>query len=404
MAERLAITDAMTAADVHDALARLGGGLMARAMGALERGKLQLTKQSAEGLTYAAKIEKAEARIDWNRPAREVLRHIHALSPFPGAWCEMAIEREQARVKILRCAMADGSGAPGEVLDDHLAVACKEGAIRILELQRAGKQPMKAEDFLRGTPLKTAGAANLMPRYKLTIEYDGAPFCGWQIQDNGASVQGALEDAVKAICGERFASMARAAPMPACTRWRRSRIAISKSHFAPGRLRDGLNAHLRPHPIGVLRRKSCRRFRGAVFREEAPLPLSHHQPRANLALDIGRAGACRATRYRRDAHAAQRLLGKHDFTTFRDTECQAKSPEKTLDQLDVVRDGDAVNIMTSARSFLHSQVRSMVGSLVWVGEGRWSADDLAAALAARDRTACGPVAPPDGLYLVRVEY
>jgi tRNA pseudouridine38-40 synthase len=102
--------------------------------------------------------------------------------------------------------------------------------------------------------------------------------------------------------------------------------------------------------------------------------------------------------------AAQRLLGKHDFTTFRDTECQAKSPEKTLDQLDVIREGDEVSILTSARSFLHSQVRSMVGSLVWVGHGRWSADDLAAALAARRREACGPVAPPDGLYLVRVDY
>ncbi len=154
MAERMAITDGMTATDVHDALARLGGDLMARAMGALERGKLQLTKQSDEGVTYATKIEKAEARIDWNRPAREVLRHIHGLSPFPGAWCQMAIEGGQVRVKILRCAMAGGSGAPGEVLDDHLAVACKQGAIRILELQRAGKQPMKAEDFLRGTPLK----------------------------------------------------------------------------------------------------------------------------------------------------------------------------------------------------------------------------------------------------------
>ena len=154
MAERMAITDAMTVADGHDALARLGGDLMARAMGALERGKLQLTKQSAEGVTYATKIEKAEARIDWNRPAREVLRHIHGLSPFPGAWSEMAIEGEQVRVKILCCAMADGSGAPGEVLDDHLAVACKEGAIRILELQRAGKQPMKAEDFLRGTSVR----------------------------------------------------------------------------------------------------------------------------------------------------------------------------------------------------------------------------------------------------------
>ena len=157
MAERMAITDAMTAADVHDALARLGGDLMARAMSGLERGKLQLTKQSAEGVTYATKIEKAEARIDWNRPAREVLRHIHGLSPFPGAWCEMAIEGEQVRVKILRCAMVDRSGVSGEVLDDRLAVACRQGAIRILELQRAGKQPMKADEFLRGTPVK-AGA------------------------------------------------------------------------------------------------------------------------------------------------------------------------------------------------------------------------------------------------------
>jgi tRNA pseudouridine38-40 synthase len=102
--------------------------------------------------------------------------------------------------------------------------------------------------------------------------------------------------------------------------------------------------------------------------------------------------------------AAQRLVGKHDFTTFRDTECQAKSPVRTLDQLDVIRDGHEVDILTSARSFLHSQVRSMVGSLVWVGEGRWSADDLAAALDARSRPACGPVAPPEGLYLVRVDY
>ena len=154
MAERMPLTDAMTAADLHDALARLGGDLMVRAIGALERDKLQLTKQSDDGVTYAAKIDKAEARIDWNRPARAVLRHIHGLSPFPGAWCEMPIDGEQVRVKILRCAMADGSGAPGELLDDRLTVACSEGALRILELQRAGKSPMKAEEFLRGTPLK----------------------------------------------------------------------------------------------------------------------------------------------------------------------------------------------------------------------------------------------------------
>jgi methionyl-tRNA formyltransferase len=154
MAEHLAITDAMTAADLHDALATLGADLMARAMDALERGKLQLTRQSDHGVTYAAKIDKAEARIDWNRPARAVLRHIHGLSPFPGAWCEMPIEGAPVRVKILRCEMTHGSGAAGELLDDRLAVACGEGAIRILELQRAGKASMKAADFLLGTPLK----------------------------------------------------------------------------------------------------------------------------------------------------------------------------------------------------------------------------------------------------------
>ncbi|MEA2896726.1 MAG: methionyl-tRNA formyltransferase [Bradyrhizobium sp.] len=154
VAERLAISDAMTAADLHDALAPLGADLMVRAMGALERGELQLIRQSDQGVTYAAKIEKAEARIDWNKPARKVLRHIHGLSPFPGAWCEMPIEGE-ARVKILRCELAEGSGVPGELLDDRLTIACKEGAIRILELQRAGRQPMKANDFLRGTPLKS---------------------------------------------------------------------------------------------------------------------------------------------------------------------------------------------------------------------------------------------------------
>jgi methionyl-tRNA formyltransferase len=157
MAERFVITDAMTAADLHDALAPLGGDLMVRAMGALERGRLQLTKQSEDGVTYAAKIDKAEARIGWNQPARAVLRHIHGLSPFPGAWCEMVIDGQPARVKILRCELADGAGAPGDVLDDRLAIACQRGAIRIVELQRAGKQPMKAEEFLRGTPLK-AGA------------------------------------------------------------------------------------------------------------------------------------------------------------------------------------------------------------------------------------------------------
>ena len=152
MGERLPITDAMTASDLHDALSRLGADLMVRAMAALERGALQLTKQGETSVTYAAKIDKAEAKIDWSRPAHAVLRHIHGLSPFPGAWSEIA--GEGARLKILRCEIAKGTGAPGTVLDDHLAIACGAGAIRIVELQRAGKAPMKAAEFLRGNPLK----------------------------------------------------------------------------------------------------------------------------------------------------------------------------------------------------------------------------------------------------------
>jgi methionyl-tRNA formyltransferase len=150
MAERLAITDTRTAVDLHDRLSRLGADLMVRAMAALARGGLQLKKQSEDGVTYAAKIDKAEARIDWTKPSHAVLRHIHGLSPFPGAWAEL----ENARVKILRCELAKGSGAPGEVLDDQLTIACGEGAIRILELQREGKARMQAMDFLRGVPVK----------------------------------------------------------------------------------------------------------------------------------------------------------------------------------------------------------------------------------------------------------
>ena len=245
-----------------------------------------------------------------------------------------------------------------------------------------------------------------MPRYKLIIEYDGTPFCGWQIQDNGSTVQGALEAAVKAICGENVRVHGAGRTDAGVHALGQVAHCDIEKQFPPGRLRDGLNAHLRPHPIGVLSaeivpdisRRASRRRSGTIS-TASPITAP------NLALDIGR--VWRVPRHLdADAmhEAAQRLLGKHDFTTFRDTECQAKSPEKTLDQLDVIRNGDAVSIVTSARSFLHSQVRSMVGSLVWVGEGRWSADDLAAALAARNRAACGPVAPPDGLYLVRVEY
>jgi tRNA pseudouridine38-40 synthase len=171
-------------------------------------------------------------------------------------------------------------------------------------------------------------------------------------------------------------------------------------------VRDALNSHLRPHPIAVLAAERVdddfdARF-SAIKRHYLYRLINR---RADLALE-----PLRAWRVPRplDSHAmhaaAQRLVGKHDFTTFRSAECQAKSPLRTLDRLDVRRDGDEVRIEASARSFLHNQVRSMVGSLVHVGEGKWSADDLNAALDARDRARCGQVAPPQGLYLVRVEY
>jgi methionyl-tRNA formyltransferase len=150
MAERVTITDQMTAADLDDRLSRLGADLMVRALAALERGQLQLAKQAEGGVTYAAKIDKSEARIEWNRMSCAVLRHIHGLSPFPGAWSEVQIEGVPVRIKILRCKLAEGSGEPGQVLDDRLTVACADGAIRIVELQRAGKGPMKAAEFLRG--------------------------------------------------------------------------------------------------------------------------------------------------------------------------------------------------------------------------------------------------------------
>jgi len=152
--ESVEITDETTEVRLRSYLAGAGARLMMHAMRALERGTLQFTPQPSEGVTYAAKISKAEARIDWNRPAFEVLRHIHGLSPFPGAWCEMPLDGATQRVKILLCEIAEASGEPGAVLDDRLTIACQQGAIRVLELQRAGRQPMKAEEFLRGTPLK----------------------------------------------------------------------------------------------------------------------------------------------------------------------------------------------------------------------------------------------------------
>jgi methionyl-tRNA formyltransferase len=151
LSERVPIHADTTAGDLHDTLARLGADLMVRALAALDRGSLTLTPQPASGITYAPKIEKSEARIDWSRPCDAVHNHIRGLSPFPGAWFELAEETE--RIKVLRSAKTEGSGKPGMVLDDRMTIACGTDAVRIVELQRAGRQQMKTEEFLRGRPI-----------------------------------------------------------------------------------------------------------------------------------------------------------------------------------------------------------------------------------------------------------
>jgi tRNA pseudouridine38-40 synthase len=245
-----------------------------------------------------------------------------------------------------------------------------------------------------------------MPRYKLTIEYDGTPFVGWQMQDNGVSVQGVIADAVFAFTGEHT-TVAGAGRTDAGVHalGQVAHVDLAKD-WDDDTVRDALNAHLRPHPIAVLAAVRVT----ADFDARFSAIKRHYlyrivNRRANLALDAQRAWRVPRPLDSAAMHAgAQKLVGRHDFTTFRSSKCQAKSPVKTLDRLEVTRDGDEVRVTAMARSFLHNQVRSMVGSLVHVGEGKWSGDDLAAALAARDRAACGQVAPPQGLYLVRVVY
>jgi tRNA pseudouridine38-40 synthase len=245
-----------------------------------------------------------------------------------------------------------------------------------------------------------------MPRYKLLIEYDGTPFVGWQVQERGLSVQGLLTQAVESFCGERVKVQGAGRTDAGVHALGQVAHVDLARDWAPDSVRDALTAKLRPHPIAVLAAEQV----PAEFDARFSARKRHYlyrivNRRPDLTLDRGR--AWRLPRRLDDvamARAARCLLGRHDFTTFRDTECQAKSPVKTLDQLDVVRDGDEVRILTSARSFLHTQVRSMVGALVYVGDGRWSEADFVAARDARDRTACASVAPPRGLYLAKVEY
>jgi tRNA pseudouridine38-40 synthase len=245
-----------------------------------------------------------------------------------------------------------------------------------------------------------------MPRYKLTVEYDGRPFAGWQIQADQLTVQGLLTAAVEALSGDK--TLVQGAGRTDAGVHARAQVAHADltKEWDTDTIRDALNAHLRPHPIAILAAERAAddfNARTSAIRRHYLYRIINR--RADLTLEAGRAWRVPRPLDAAAMHkAAQCLIGKHDFTTFRSTECQAKSPVKTLDILKVERSGEDVYVTSVARSFLHNQVRSMVGSLVPVGEGKWSPDDLAKALEACDRAACGPVAPPDGLYLMKVEY
>ena len=245
-----------------------------------------------------------------------------------------------------------------------------------------------------------------MPRYRLLVEYDGRPYHGFQAQADQPSVQGSIERAVKGFCGESLRPHAAGRTDSGVHALGQViHIDLEKAWDAAV-VRDALNAHLSPEPIAILEAAVAEpdfhaRF-SALERRYLYRILNRKSP---PALERGRVWPVRNPIDAEAMHAAaQSLVGLHDFTTFRDINCQAKSPIKTLDEARVWREGEEVKLAFTARSFLHRQVRSMTGSLAQVGLGRWSAADLAAALEARDRGSCGPVAPADGLYLVSVAY
>lgn len=245
-----------------------------------------------------------------------------------------------------------------------------------------------------------------MTRFRLTIEYDGGPFVGWQRQDNGLSIQQVLEEAVTATVQETtmvYGAGRTDAGVHALGQV--AHVDIEKA-IEPARLMAALNFHMKPNPVAVIACAVAADDFHARFSATGRAYLYRIvNRRAPLVIDRGHAWHLGSELNAGAMHAAaQRLIGKHDFTSFRASLCQAQSPVKTLDRLDVLRQGEEIQVIAEARSFLHHQVRNMVGTLRLVGEGKWSADDVTRALDARDRSASGPTSPPDGLYLTRVVY
>lgn len=247
-----------------------------------------------------------------------------------------------------------------------------------------------------------------MPRFRLTIEYDGTPYVGWQRQENGPSVQGAVEAAILSLTGES-ASIRGAGRTDSGVHavGQVAHVDLGRA-WAPHQLRNALNAHLAMagEAVSILDAGAVEDSFDARFSALRRHYLYRIVDRpARLALEANRAWwVPRRLNHEAMHAAAQMLVGKHDFTTFRAAQCQANSPVRTIDRLDVTRKGDIVEIRATAQSFLHNQIRSFTGTLKLAGDGKWTPDDVRAALEARDRKACGPVAPPEGLYFMQVDY
>jgi len=245
-----------------------------------------------------------------------------------------------------------------------------------------------------------------MTRFKLTVEYDGGPFVGWQRQDNGPSVQQAIEEAILKTTAETVTIHAAGRTDAGVHALGQVAHADIDYRIEADRLRDALNFYLRPTPVAIIAAEQVAEDFHARFSAKGRAYCYRIvNRRSPLTIDLGRAWHVKSPLDVPAMHkAAQLLLGHHDFTTFRASQCQAKSPMKTLDRLDVHRIGEDIEVIAEARSFLHHQVRNMVGSLSMVGIGKWSADRLKAALDSKDRAKGGPTAPPDGLYLTAIRY
>ena len=390
------ITESTTATILHDALAAIGTRLILRALAE----DPPAVPQPEAGATYAPKLTREDGRIDWSRDTTAILRQVRALNPWPGTYATLDGEI----LKIHAAAAAEGAGCPR-----HRARRRAHGRLR----QRGGPPPARPaarprRARCRGLPPRPRGAARHHPavsetaadRWALLLEYDGTPFIGWQRQGSGVAVQDVLEQAA--------ARLARGVPLATMVAGRTdagvhaagqvAQITLPAGYAAgPGARRAEL-PHEAPSGRGARRRALAPRVERPLFRPRPPLPLPHPRPPRPAGPRAATASGTCPTPWMPTpmAEGARHLLGRHDFTSFRASACQANSPLRTLDRLEVIRSGETIEIFAEARSFLHHQVRNMAGTLKLVGEGRWRPEDVAAALAARDRRAAGPTAPAAG--------